>query len=381
LTATSEILKEAFGLELTINRIGNPIRGYVAPHFKAQDTLSSEKSLPDESELLVLQGDGLRSFAGIVGEVDAMSHPLVLIDEPEAFLHPPQAKRLGRNIVKSLGEERQSFIATHDSNFLQGAIAKLNKRLRVLRLDRDADSLRVIDIGHDDLKKAEALPAVANSNLLDSLFYDQTIICEADADCKLFEKLVSDEQSDRFWFSAGGKQQFEKVARLLTAFGVEWKAVLDLDVLLDWPILTALAELKKLDISKHKKRISAALRAMQPTNLAAVRAAAASALAKPVDDETAIRATLKELGARKTSTPLKEHGVTAVPKGQEREFVEKLLSELTAVGILLLRKGELESYVPTVGLHGPAWVNSVLLDREKYDGELNELARELYKVT
>jgi len=381
LNRTSDVVKQAFGLELRINRIGNPIRGYVAAHFEGQDTLSSEKSLPDEAELLIDQGDGLRSFAGIVGEVDAMSHPIVLIDEPEAFLHPPQAKRLARNIVQSLGDSRQAFIATHDSNFLQGAIGKMSSRMRVIRLERSHDSFNVIDIRHTDLKQAEALPSLANTNLLDSLFYDQTIICEGDADCKLFDHLIADEQRDRFWFSASGKQQFHKVAQLLSGFGVNWAAILDLDVLLDWELLAKLASLKNHDVSRHKKRIAGALRTMLPPNLAGVRMAATSALAKKVDDATAIRDALKELDARKTSTPLKQYGLAAIPNGQERAHVEGLLNELSDVGILLLRKGQLESYVPTVGLHGPAWVNSVLADTAKYASELNALAAELEKVS
>lgn len=381
LKATSDIIAQAFGLSIAINRIGNPIRGYVGRNLANDDNLSSDKSLPQKAELLVHQGDGLRSFVGIIGEVDAMSHPIVLIDEPEAFLHSPQAKRLGRNIVSSLGHDRQAFIATHDSNFLQGAIAKLTSRLRVLRLERTADSFHVVDIQHEDLKEAESLPSVANTNLLDALFYDETLVCEGDADCKLFQHLITDDQQDRFWFSAAGKQQFQKVARLLSAFGVEWRAVLDLDVLLDWPILTGLAELKKLDISRHKKRLAAALKTMLSPDIASVRAAAASALAKKVDDGTAIRLALAELDARKTSTPLKRYGLAAIPNGQERTHVEELLDELARVGILLLRKGQLESYVPTVGLHGPAWVNSVLLDVAKYAPELGELTAELRKIT
>lgn len=87
------------------------------------------------------------------------------------------------------------------------------------------------------------------------------------------------------------------------------------------------------------------------------------------------------MDARKTSTPLKQYGLAAIPKGQDRAHVEELLTDLVEVGILLLRKGELESYVPTVGLHGPGWVNSVLADTEKYSLELSELGAELARVT
>jgi len=39
------------------------------------------------------QGDGVRSFVGLL--LDTMvSMPIVLIDEPEVFLHPPHARLL-----------------------------------------------------------------------------------------------------------------------------------------------------------------------------------------------------------------------------------------------------------------------------------------------
>lgn len=380
LASASAVIKRAFSLNISINRIGNPIRGYVAPEFADDNTLSGDRSLPQVAERLVAQGDGLRSYVGIIGELHAMSHPIVLIDEPEAFLHPPQAKRLGRDVVTGLGPDRQAFIATHNSNFLQGAIANLESRIRVLRLGREGKASSVTDIGHGSLKEAEKLPAVANTNLLDSLFYDRTVICEADADAKLFERLLSRDEQERFWFSSGGKHQVKKVALLLNKFGVDWRAVLDLDALLDWALLTEIAQLKGLDIGSHKKAVASALRAMLPPDLAAVRHAAQHALFGETDDESAINNALKELQARKISTPLKQNGLSAVPKGQERVAVEALLSSLRERGILLLSKGELECYVPTAGGHGPAWVNTVLESPDEYSSELDQLRDELALV-
>jgi hypothetical protein len=37
------------------------------------------------------QGDDVKSFVGMLLAITATEYPLLLIDEPETFLHPPQA--------------------------------------------------------------------------------------------------------------------------------------------------------------------------------------------------------------------------------------------------------------------------------------------------
>jgi AAA15 family ATPase/GTPase len=48
---------------------------------------------------LQAQGDRMRSFIGLMLVVSAGQYQVLLIDEPEAFLHPPQARLLGRRIA------------------------------------------------------------------------------------------------------------------------------------------------------------------------------------------------------------------------------------------------------------------------------------------
>ena len=48
------------------------------------------------------------------------------------------------------------------------------------------------------------------------------------------------------------------------------------------------------------------------------------------------------------------------------------------VGLLVVEVGELESFVKSVGNHGPKWVNEVLIKDIAVDPELNE-ARDFVK--
>ncbi|MGZ3471666.1 MAG: AAA family ATPase [Isosphaeraceae bacterium] len=58
-------------------------------------------------EQLDEQGDGIRSFVGIVVALLILNRGLFLIDEPEAFLHPPQAYRIGAFIAEQSSLSRQ----------------------------------------------------------------------------------------------------------------------------------------------------------------------------------------------------------------------------------------------------------------------------------
>jgi len=60
------------------------------------------------------QGDGMCSMLGVLIPVVSATYPIVLVDEPEAFLHPPQARILGQSLAV-LAQERnlQLFLATH----------------------------------------------------------------------------------------------------------------------------------------------------------------------------------------------------------------------------------------------------------------------------
>ena len=63
----------------------------------------------------------MRSFASVILHLLAPITPsILLLDEPEAFLHPPQARLLGEIIAKEKSHRAQLFVATHSSDVLQG---------------------------------------------------------------------------------------------------------------------------------------------------------------------------------------------------------------------------------------------------------------------
>src|SRR5690606_12158093 len=115
-----------------------------------------------------------------------VEHPVVLIDEPEAFLHPPQARLLGQMLVKEAPENRQLFVATHSSDFLRGLLDTDSSRVRVVRIQRVGDVNPIKELDNEGVKNVWGDPILRYSNILDGLFHSKVIVCEGDADCRFY---------------------------------------------------------------------------------------------------------------------------------------------------------------------------------------------------
>src|SRR5207249_11934000 len=121
----SDAAFEAFGEHVTLSRIwGASLELHVgstdiAPNIVPQpDYIADIQALPQ----VQTQGDGVRSFIGLMLALITAQFPIVLVDEPEAFLHPPQARLLGRKLASDIPAGTQVFVATHSADVLQGLL-------------------------------------------------------------------------------------------------------------------------------------------------------------------------------------------------------------------------------------------------------------------
>src|SRR5690606_8515102 len=114
-----------------------------------------------------------------------------LIDEPEAFLHPPLASLLGQRLAELSREKRLALVAaTHSPAFLEGVI-RSGVGVNVLRLGFDGS------IGSAKLLPAEGAAALVNNTLLRSasalhgLFHRAAIVVEGDSDRVFYQEINS----------------------------------------------------------------------------------------------------------------------------------------------------------------------------------------------
>lgn len=75
------------------------------------------------AQLIDQASDGVKAFTGIVTEVMAGDPSVILIDEPEAFLHPSLASKLGYEVSRAaLSADKRVFVSTHSPSFVMGCI-------------------------------------------------------------------------------------------------------------------------------------------------------------------------------------------------------------------------------------------------------------------
>ncbi|MHC5744858.1 MAG: AAA family ATPase [Nostoc sp.] len=104
-----KLVKRAFGKETKLDftvpqrlllRVGDDFSEIPPDPRDARQPMEQYEKLDD-------QGDGIRSFVGITTALLATKRNVFLIDEPEAFLAPPQAFRIGEFIAEQANSKRQ----------------------------------------------------------------------------------------------------------------------------------------------------------------------------------------------------------------------------------------------------------------------------------
>ena len=95
------------------------------------DYSSEVRKRPDINE----EGDGFKAAAGLFLNIFSIPKSIYLIDEPDVYLHPPQAYAAARELVNT-SEGKQLFLATHNAHFVRGLLDTDSRRVVLIRLDR-----------------------------------------------------------------------------------------------------------------------------------------------------------------------------------------------------------------------------------------------------
>lgn len=334
--------------------------------------LTALRALP----LLEQQGDGMRSYMGLLLHILGGAHQITLIDEPEAFLHPPQARLLGRTLANRSVGRQQVFLATHSVDVVQGVL-DASAPTTLVRLTRDGlvNNAAVLDAAQ--VKQLWSDPLLRYSNLLDGLFHDAVVLCESDADCRyygsVFDALYPEEPADngtrkpQLLFShCGGKARMPAVVESLTAISIPVVAVADFDVLNDAALIEKLVVALRRDFEpmrENLKLLSAALENEgKPVSKLGMQEAVQNQfdqVATPTMAKKDVERLRSVLRVDSGWDKAKRAGVGAVPQGAANKACTELLEQLQAVGLLVVPVGELERFVPAVSGHGPSWVTEV----------------------
>jgi ABC-type cobalamin/Fe3+-siderophores transport system ATPase subunit len=388
----SVVVRRAFKKDLVIHRMagGGRIPAYVGKKptlSKGETAISESYSLKVEAlDRLEDQGDGLRSFVSVIGRLLTEARPMQVIDEPEAFLHPPQALLIGEEISRhSAG--RQTFVATHSSDVLQGMLSTGGDRVSVVRLTR-AGNFKVNYLPNSEIAELWQNPILRFGNVLDGLFHDGVIVTEADADCRFYEAFAkavvpTADLPDIHYTYSGGKDRIPVLVKSLVALRVPVASVLDFDVLNSEQPLRRIVEAHGGDWSTVEadwKAVKAAVEAGGAflsgdkfrTEVSALLKTYGQGVAVPKD----VLSKVKKL-ARNASPwdQAKSSGLAGIATGKPTIAARRLIDTLAGMGIFVIPVGELEGFCRTIGGHGPRWVEEALKREIGKDAELEDARR------
>ena len=185
-----------------------------------------------EFQLLEDQGDGIRSFATTILMLLLTNRPTLLIDEPDAFLHPPQAAELGRVIAELASEKQSIILATHSVDLLRGLIGS-RPDVKIIRLSRNSKGTSGHILDRPEIETIIKSPLLSSSRVLDSLFYQGAVISEGDSDRTFYEKIARKYfPSDEVHYThAHNKQTINKLIKPYVKANIRFAAILDFDIL------------------------------------------------------------------------------------------------------------------------------------------------------
>lgn len=370
-----------FGESLTIDFLSGNIQFRVGRTKTAappvddvtHDYLRDLASLPPLHE----QGDGMKSLLGLLVPLVATPFPIILVDEPEAFLHPPQAVALGKILGEiSKKKDVQIILATHDKNLLAGLMGS-EARVSVARLSRSESEVRCDQLKNDDLRELWKNPSLKYSNALDGLFHKLVVIAESDPDCRFYsaalEHLLENSSQDYglsaddvLFIPSGGLGEMPKLAKALRDLSVPVVASPDMDVVSDSGMLKKLVNVlggswdafKGLD-SRMRAPFSAP---KSPRTVGVVLTAIQSALKGSESEKYSAehkKFVEAELYVDSVWREVKRYGLRGF-RGDSGIAAQSFMEEVARIGLVPVHAGELES-LSNVGVSkGPEWLPAAL---------------------
>jgi len=311
-----------------------------APHDDTEERGINAKAVDFHSKAQLIDdaSDGVKAFTGIITELMAGDPRIILVDEPEAFLHPSLASKLGYEVSRAaLLANKRVFVSTHSPTFVMGCIQS-GAPVNIIRLTYRGGIATSRVLPSNDILELMRNPLLRSTGVLSGLFYEFVIVTEADADRAFYQEI--NERLLRFkpewgipnclFINAQNKQTIPTIIRPLRQLGIPAVGIVDIDVLKEggkvWTNLLSSANIPEIS---HNSLAT---------------------------ERSAIKAAMDARGL-----DMKRNGGVEILLEKDKEAALNLLQRLTEYGVFVVPKGELESWLPStyVSGHGPEWLIKV----------------------
>lgn len=282
--------------------------------------------------------DGVKAFIGIMAEIIAGEPLVLLIDEPEAFLHPSLAFSLGREIATTtIGSKKRLFVSTHSPTFVMGCIQS-SAPINIVRLTYRNQTPTARLLSSNTILKLMRNPLLRSTGVMSALFYESVVVTGSDADRAFYQEI--NERLLRFrpdwgipnclFLNAQNKQTVQVILRPLRELGIPGAGIVDIDILKEGGTVWS-GFLDGGFVPEIEKQ-----------SLAVTRSAI-----------------LKCLG--QTGKNMKRDGGIDLLRGSDKEAAANLFDRLDDYGLFVVRGGEVECWLNHLGVkgHTPSWLVQV----------------------
>jgi len=356
------------------------------------DDRGSLTKLLKDARPLAAQGDGYRSFAGVVLAMLTFADRLMLLDEPDAFLHPAQARVLGRWLgSQAVGLSTQIFLATHNADFLWGILSS-HPEATVIRLNRTEKETQYHLVPPEATKSLVQSPLLSSQPVLDSLFQKGVVVCEGDPDRAIYQTVAHSQVKDVggediLFIHANGKDAMKNPIGMLRNAHTPVCAIADFDIINSEQvlrdILSALSDGHKMDeaVDLRRKVAETVEKAPEDELLRNLQSSVEQWGKEASSDLREARKRLMSLAQRASKwTQVKAKGI-AYFEGDVRDAVQRLLGVCAEAGLFIVTKGELESWMALGASKGKEWNRKALeeLHNGKCPPDLRQFIEEVVK--
>jgi AAA15 family ATPase/GTPase len=235
-------LKIVYGLEVDFDNIPQGIKPIRIIKGKINRGITDHRRLNlewnNKTSLLDDVGHGIRSYLTLAFSLLNTSNQVILIDEPEMFIHPPQRRALGRMIAKLAKDlNKQLFIATHDAEFIRGVLSASLDRIKIFRLFQEGDNRFHSTISGSEINRIlnKKTPNIISERILNSLLYQKTILCEGESDRLIYEEATAEYLHQKYqdvnFIGLNGHSTVVALFDKLRAIGINAAMILDIDYL------------------------------------------------------------------------------------------------------------------------------------------------------
>ena len=403
ITTLNDIVFSCFGKKIDISEGTWQNAVYKLYKFGTKDEIDKSVSadtrearcLLESLENLNDQGDGIRSAVAILASLITTTHSLYLIDEPETFLHPPQARILGRNIV-DLSQNKQCFISTHNIDLFRGMLEKDYARIKIIKINRTDNVNEFYVLDNDSIKVVSDDKNLKYSNILNGLFYNTVVLCENESDCKFYSALLENIDNDCYqntlFCAVGGKDQFKIIIPLLNKLKINFLVIADLDLINNRDKLKDL--INSIETNKYNQissihndflNLFESKTDDQVKKQSEIKEEILSFITDTpyMSDETAskIRQVLKNISHLKL---LKNCGKSCLPAGECVQKYNQIINFLNKSNIFVVECGEIERFITEIDGHGSLWVEEVFkkyptLDEPEYSNA-KDFIKKVFKI-